>query len=173
MRALSLYFISLLLLSCSNEYFVKAYKTESEIRRGDQVELLSRFSTIEFKDLYLHLEWYTYDNFIINRPPYKLLVVSEPKSSDFERIEIVDVALSSSLGREYSIDSGVLPVTLKNENMGRDSHTFEPALSFRFGKKEKISSIIKLIIFTKNGVLEKELNLRWEPVEVKHYAPIV
>ena len=173
MRALLLCFISFFLVSCSNEYYVKAYKTESEIHRGDQVELRSRFSTIEFEGLYLHLEWYTYDNFIINRPPYKLFVVSEPKSSDFERIEVVEISLSSSLGREYVIDSGVFPVTLKNENMKRDSHTFEPALSFRFGKKEKISSSIKIRIFTKNSVLEKELKLRWEPVKVKHYAPII
>jgi hypothetical protein len=175
MRKLIILVLLCLLTACSNAYYVKAYKSDAEIYRGNEQELKSRFTTVNFNDFEFFLEWYTYDNTFINRPPYKLFVVLAPKNQDLENVSIESVMLGSSLGNSYEISESVeFPVILRNNpELKRSSYTFEPAFDFRFSNEEIIRSEIVILITVRGKVERKVLKHRWLPIRVKHYAPIV
>ena len=165
--------VFLLMSSCSNEYYVNAYKTEHEINSLNDELLQSRFTTEEFKDFNLHLEWNTYDNQIINKAPYKLYLVLEPKSNYIKKIEINSVNLLSSKNTSYIVGSRKWPVMLANINNKRDSVIFNPPFNFDFNNNEQIESIIEIKVIYKDKAVLKKLRHKWIPIKVKKYAPFV
>ena len=161
------------LFGCTNEYYVEAYKSESEIHSQDEHVLRSRFTEVEFDDFFLFLEWFTYDNNTINVAPYKLFVVLEPKNSNVESVSIESVEIKSSLNNKYDIFPEVeFPVIIHSKGVSkRSSYTFEPAFDFKFKKEEVIESEIRVKIL-KSGET-KVIRHKWLPIRVKHFAPIV
>lgn len=165
--------IALVLAGCTNEYYVEAYKSEAEISSQNENLLKSRFTEVEFDGFRLFLEWYTYDNKTINRAPYKLFVVIEPKNSSFDAISIESININSNLNIKYEISPKIkFPVVLSNKGaLTRSSYTFEPAFDFRFKKKEVIETEIRVKVLGSGNV--EMIKHKWFPIRVKHYAPII
>lgn len=174
MRILFLFpIIVFTLVGCSNEYYVEAYKSEAEISSKNEDLLRSRFTEVEFDDFNLFLEWFTYDNSTINKAPYKLFIVIEPKNLNFEAVSIESIAIKSSFNNEYKISPKIeFPVIISNKGIAkRSSYTFEPAFDFRFKKEEVIDTEITVKVLS--GGETKVIKHKWLPIRVKHYAPIV
>ncbi|QBG47702.1 hypothetical protein EGM51_09965 [Verrucomicrobia bacterium S94] len=158
-----------------SSYYVEAYKPESSVISKNQDELHHRFTTFEYEDANIHLEWYTYDNQKINVAPYKLFVVVEPKSEELKKVNITSISISSSLGEIYEFSpSTQWPTVLNVTNVDRRvSHTFEPGFMFKFEEKEEISTQVEFEIKTKDKVRKETIDIKWVPIRVKHAAPIV
>ena len=173
-RTLKLAVLTFLLVACSNTYYVEDYKPKSTIDSEKPHLLESRFTTVEYTGFNLHLEWLTYDNKVINKAPYKLYFVLEPKDSSFAKIEIVSVEIDSDKGKRYTFEKGMIPFSLSNnKTLERSWHILEPPFKFDFNGGEVVSTKIEIKVIYEESSETHFLEHEWHPIRVKHYAPVV
>lgn len=163
-----------LIASCRNTYFVESYKPKAVIGLDDTSLLESRFTSLSYEGFILHLEWFTYDNEVINKLPYKLFVVLEPLNDLVLGIEFLDVLVTSSKGYKYEFINGIIPFSLSNNSeLKRSSITLEPAFEFDFHGNERIKTEMRLLVKYKDSTHTYTIEHEWHPVRVKMYAPVV
>jgi hypothetical protein len=155
--------------------YTEWYKPVEVIRANDAKELGSRFYPVSIPDGVVNLEWYTYDNKEFKKGPYKLFVVLEPLTESLQRVEILRITVSSSLGKQYDFDlSQKWPVVLASKGPEYPtSHQFEPAFAFAYHENEIIHTEILLRTTNAEGVTEQLLKIDWGPVRVRHFSPLV
>ncbi|MBB4634253.1 hypothetical protein [Longimicrobium terrae] len=152
---------------------IHTYKPVEAVARGDQEELGSRCSNFELPEATVCMEWFTYDNDVINHPPYKLTIRVSPRTTDLRRVTVEDVSLSSSRGRRYAFaDSIRFPVAVGLDTM-RSWLKLEPALAFDHRGGETIRTQTRLRLSLPSGDRVVVLRTRWVPTVVERFSPIV
>jgi hypothetical protein len=156
-------------------YRVHAYKPAEEVRRGDPEELRMRLSAFPDPAANIELEWYSYDNKVINRPPYKLFIRIEPRVPDLQRVMVDEVRIQSSLGRVHEFaDTIRWPVAIPiDHEEGYGTALLEPAFMFGYGEGEEITTRIRLRMVTTSGERSVVLETRWLPVRVTRFTSVV
>lgn len=154
---------------------VQAYKPWETVERGNRDDLRRRFSPFRDPAATINLEWFTYDNEVIDRPPYKLFIRIDPKVPDLERVMVDEVQIRSSLRRSYAF-SDILrwPVGITiDHKTGYGAVVLEPAFMFGYREGEEITTRIRLRMVTSSGERTVVLETRWVPVRVTRFTPIV
>lgn len=155
---------------------VHAYKPAEAVKRGDREELRPRFSAFRDPAATINLEWFTYDNEVIDRPPYKLFIQIQPRVPDLQRVIVDEVRIQSSLGRRYAFsDTLRWPVTISidHEHGYGSAARLEPAFMFGYRVGEEITTRIRMRMVTSSGERAVVLETRWVPVLVTRFSPIV
>lgn len=154
---------------------VHAYKPAEAVERGNREELQPRFSAFRDAAATINLEWFTYHNEVIDRPPYKLFIRIDPKVPDLQRVIVDEVRIESSLGRGYAFsDTLRWPVGIDiDHEQGYSSVWLEPAFMFGYREGEEITTRIRMRMVTSAGERAVVLETRWVPVLVTHFSPIV
>jgi hypothetical protein len=156
-------------------YRVHAYKPAEEVERGNPEELRIRFSTFRDPAATIHLEWFTYDNEVFDRPPYKLFIRMEPRVPGLVRVMVDEVRIQSSLGRAYTFSNAIRwPVAIPIDHAeGYGFVLLEPAFMFGYGEGEQITTRIRLRMVTASGERSVVLETRWVPVRVTRFTSVV
>lgn len=153
---------------------VHAYKPAEAVERGNRDELDDRASAFRDEAATINLEWFTYDNEVIDRPPYKLRIDIDPKRPDLRRAMIDEVRIRSSVGAAYAFaDTLRWPVPIEIDPETGGSVLLEPAFWFGYGEGEEITTRIRLRMVTDAGERPVVLETRWVPVRVIRFVPIV
>jgi hypothetical protein len=154
---------------------VHAYKPAEAVKRGDPEELRPRSSAFRDHAAAIDLEWYTYDNKVYDRPPYKLFIRIEPKVPDLVRVMVDEVRIQSSLGRVYEFSDTLrwpVPIDVDHEK-GYGVTVLGPAFTFGYDEGEEITTRIRLRMVTPSGERAVVLETRWVPVLVTRFTPVV
>ena len=158
-------------------YYVEAYKSLKTINSGNDEKLSDRFDAYELDNAILYIEWYTYDNKVINQSPYKLLVNVKSKNNKLQSIFITEIKIISSLGKRYKVyEHDSMPVLVYSKKTSSDSisyKVFEPAFNFNFKQNEEIELQMTLDLIINGSRETKVIKDKYSPVRVKHYAPVV
>lgn len=162
-------------LNAMMTHIVHTYKPEAVVERGNHDELDRRPAYFPDAAAMIDVEWYTYDNQVIDRPPYKLSIGIERRVPDLDRVMLDEVRVRSSKGRTYAFsDTLRWPVIIEIEpETGRGNQTLEPAFHFGHGEGEEITTRIRLRMMTSAGERPVVLETRWLPMRVKRWVPIV
>lgn len=162
-------------LNAMMTHIVHTYKPEAVVERGSYDELDRRPAYFPDPAAMIDLEWYTYDNQVIDRPPYKLSIGVERRVADLGRVMVDEVRVRSSKGRTYAFSETLRwPVIIEIEpETGRGYQTLEPAFPFGHGEREEITTRIRLRMVTSAGERPVVLETRWLPVRVKRWVRIV
>jgi hypothetical protein len=153
---------------------VRTYKPVEVVRRGDREELRRRGTPLDLPGATLSAEWYTYDNEVINQPPYKLSIDLQAADDGVERIEIVEIELQSSRGRTYAFaDTIAWPLVLRPGDRESVSGKLEPAFEFGYAEGEEIVTMMRVRVVGPAGARMVVLRTHWVPVMVSYFSPIV
>lgn len=154
---------------------VHTYKPAEAVQRGDPKELRPRFSTFHDPAAAIKLEWFTYDNQVFDRPPYKLFIRIDPKVPGLQRVIVDEVQIRSSLGRSYAFsDTLRWPVTITIDHAdGYGGALLEPAFMFGYDEGEEITTRIRMRMVTASGERSVVLATEWVPVRVTRFTPVV
>jgi hypothetical protein len=154
---------------------VHTYKPEAVVQRGNPDELDRRPAYFPDAAAMIYMEWYTYDNEVIDRPPYKLSIGIQARVPTLRRVMVDEVQIRSSKGRTYAFsDTLRWPVVIEiDPEKGGGYRTLEPAFPFGYGEGEEITTRIRLRMVTDAGERPVLLETRWLPVRVKRWVPIV
>lgn len=157
-------------------HVVHTYKPAEAVARGNHDELARRFAGFPDPAAMISLEWNTYDNPVVNRPPYKLYISVQTRVPDLRRVMVDEVRIRSSRGRTYTF-SDTLRWPLAIDIDPREEYAgmrLEPAFPFGHGEGEEITTRIRLRMVTSTGEERPVvLETRWVPVRVKRWVPIV
>jgi hypothetical protein len=147
------------------------YKPTELIEENNRTLLKNRLNKFEYESVNVFLEWSTFDNNIIHRPPYKLYLVIEPRDSSLKRVLVTGIEVKSDL-QTYEVQDS-WPVEMSIEYGKRTSHLFEPAFLFNFRDNENVRTKIDFEFISKNGIMKESLVTKWAPISVTHVAPIL
>lgn len=170
--AITLFFVGLYVKST---YYVETYKPEQIALRGIQKELQSRFYDVNMNDYTLNIEWFTYDNKVINKPPYNLFLVIDPKNNKVNKVYIDKIKVSSTLDKQYKFDKELPRIIYKRTDgvLNRQSYKFSESFDFQFDSKEQIVLTFTIVTEYDDQTISKDFEIKFLPIKVKHYAPIV
>ena len=169
---IALYFM----MECAMIYYSQDYKPEELVLKNDEIGLRNRFYYFYEDKCRLTVEWNTYDNKVIYKPPYKLFMVSSCKEI-VEEVYVDSVKIISDKNKEYYFADTIRTPIYLYRSFRRDSlQSFqsEPGFDFNFSGGEKINMKFIYHIKSKNGNIEtRKFDIKFIPITVKHYAPIV
>lgn len=162
-------------LNAMMTHVVHTYKPEEVVERGRHDELDRRSAYFPDAAAMIDLEWHTYHNEVIDRPPYKLAIGVQPRVPDLRRVMVDEVQIRSSHRRTYTFsDTLRWPVAVEIvPAKGGGYVILEPAFEFGHGEGEEITTRIRLRMVTATGERPVVLETRWLPVRVKRWVPIV
>lgn len=151
-----------------------------------QEQLADRFALFPTKFGTIGIEWNTYDNKVINAPPYKLtfsirdnISYDRPGSykdrEKFEKVEYVlidKIQIKSDSQKTYTIsDSHAFPIKLDRDKYYIE---LEPAFGFDFQGGEIVHTQIDIRFKLKTGEMVPEsLTTEWHPIAIDDFAPVV
>jgi hypothetical protein len=161
---------------CKCVYYNHAYEPSSVVAKGGLERRPGRFNDYRTQFALFSLEWNTYDNDKLYKPPYKLVIRISTVHSSVDSISLDKVTISSSLGNSYQIQPpSPLPMVLfPPANKRKYSYTtFEPAFDFQFHDKEKIELTLEFTIRTSSGSVHETIRDTFVPVRIKSFHSLV
>lgn len=135
--------------------------------RPHPTSFLAGNARVSLRWAYLRESW--------GEPPYELVVAVEPVHEAFRYLEVESVVIRSSAGTSHVLEpEGGWPVRIEADGAyDRGQATLGPAVDLDFDGGERITTVIRVRVFTETSSRVTTNEIEWAPIELKYFVPIV